>query len=75
MEESKNLFANYNKPYWDKGNWNFSYLRNKLNNKLNADLMSRLYGNYFVVAIQFGGDNHRYEFEMLNYSVSLEKGR
>lgn len=65
-EESKNVFANYNKPYWEKGNWNFSYLRDK-------NTKSRLYGNYFVVSIKFKGLGERIEFESLLYSISKER--
>lgn len=65
-EESKNIFANYNKPYWEKGNWNFSYLRDK-------NTKSRLYGNYFVVSIKFKGLGERIEFESLLYSISKER--
>ena len=65
-EESKNVFANYDKPYWEKGNWNFSYLRDK-------NTKSRLYGNYFVVSIKFKGLGERIEFESLLYSISKER--
>lgn len=65
-EESKNVFSNYDKPYWDKGNWNFSYLRDR-------DTKSRLYGNYFVVSIKFKGLGERIEFESLLYSISKDK--
>lgn len=66
QESLKNVFANFNKPYWDKGNWNFSYLRDK-------DTKSRLYGNYFVVCFEFGGDEMRYEFETLGYNITKDR--
>jgi len=47
-----NKFGEYGKPYYDLGNWNFNCLRNKLNNyfegNVTPELMSRLYGNYFI---------------------------
>ena len=72
-EESKNVFSNYDKPYWDLGNWNFNYLRNKLSNKLGLDFMSKLYGNYFIVSIIFGDSNERIEFESLGYNITKDK--
>ena len=72
-EESKNVFSNYNKPYWDLGNWNFNYLRNKISDKLGLDLMSKLYGNYFIVSIIFGDSNERVEFESLGYNITKDK--
>lgn len=72
-EEAKNVFSNYEKPNWDLGNWNFSYLRNKLSDKLGSDFMSRLYGNYFIVSIIFGDSNERVEFESLGYNITKDK--
>lgn len=76
-ESKKNIFAAFDKPYWDLGVWNFSYLRNKLSdypNNINAGLMSRLFGNYFVVEFTFSNeDNLKVEFEELNYVLSKDK--
>ena len=72
-EESKNVFSNYDKPYWDLGNWNFNYLRNKLSDKLGLDFMSKLYGNYFIISIIFGDSNERIEFESLGYNITKDK--
>lgn len=69
LENGKNLFTNYDKPYWYLGNWNFSYLRNKINKEKDFDYASRLYGNYFIVSIIFGNDNNKYEFESLLYNL------
>jgi len=55
----------YKLPYWHNGNWNFNYLRDKLNH---GD--SRLWGNYFIVSIRFGRENVRTEFETLGYAIS-----
>lgn len=71
---SKNIFAAYDKPYWDLGVWNFSYLRNKVNMEsvgLSHDHMSRLFGNYFIVEFEINNlDCRQVDFEELNYSVS-----
>ena len=55
----------YKLPYWHNGNWNFNYIRNKLN-----ELNSRMWGNYFIVTFKFGRNNLKSEFETLNYSIS-----
>lgn len=72
-EDSKNIFCNYTKPYWELGNWNFNYLRNKLADYANygdAFNMSRIYGNYFVVEYTFSNDdNLKIEFEELKYKI------
>ena len=73
-EEAKNIFCNYKKPYWELGNWNYSYLRNNIanyNNYGDAFTMSRLYGNYFVVEFTFSNsDNLKIEFEELKYDIT-----
>ena len=70
-ENNKNIFGNYKKPYWDLGNWNFSYLRDK---KQTNVVLSRLYGNYFILNFTFGQDNQRkVEFEDINYIISKDK--
>ena len=70
-EDNKNIFGNYKKPYWDLGNWNFSYLRDK---KQTNAILSRLYGNYFILNFTFGQDNQRkVEFEDINYMISKDK--
>ena len=73
-ESSKNSFGNYKKPYWELGNWNFSYLRN-YNESNKASNMSRIIGNFFVVEFTFKekiNDSAKYkiEFEELKYSLS-----
>lgn len=68
----KNIFGNYKKPYWDLGNWNFSYLRNMIGNEgdQSAAVMSRLYGNYFIVEFEFLMQDRRIDFESLSYKIS-----
>ena len=72
-EDTKNLYNNYKKPYWELGNWNFSYLRNNIKDYKNygdAFNMSRIYGNYFVIEFEFTNkDGKRIEFEDFGYSV------
>ena len=70
--EHKNIFGNYKKPYWYLGNWNFSYLRNMISNEgdQSAAVMSRLYGNYFIVEFEFLIQNRRIDFESLSYKIS-----
>lgn len=70
--EHKNIFGNYKKPYWDLGNWNFSYLRNMIGNEYgqSATVMSRLYGNYFIVEFEFLMQDRRIDFESLSYKIS-----
>lgn len=72
-EISKNIFANFDKPYWHLGVWNYSYLRNKINtypNTKNPDVLSRIIGNYFIIEFTFDNDDNKLiEFEGLNYKV------
>ena len=70
--EHKNIFGNYKKPYWDLGNWNFSYLRDMIGNEgdRSAAVMSRLYGNYFIVEFEFLMQDRRIDFESLSYKIS-----
>lgn len=74
-EDAKNIFCNYEKPFWELGNWNFSYLRNNIANRANygdAFNMSRLYGNYFVIEFTFNNtDNCKIEFEELKCNMTL----
>lgn len=73
-ESSKNSFGNYKKPYWELGNWNFSYLRN-YNESNKASNMSRIIGNFFIVEFTFkekinNSAKYKIEFEELKYSLS-----
>ena len=70
-ENSKNVFARYDKPFWELGNWNFSYLRNNSTANISAFEKSRIFGNYFVVEFTFNNkDGLKVDFESLNYNVS-----
>lgn len=73
-EESKNIFANYDKPYWELGNWNLNYLRNNISNRTkygDAFTMTRLFGNYFVIEFVFNNnDECRVELEEISYNIN-----
>lgn len=73
-EKAKNAFCDYTKPYWELGNWNYSYLRNNIANRNSygdAFNMSRIFGNYFVVEFTFSNtDNLKVEFEELKYKIN-----
>lgn len=58
---------NYLKPYFDLGNWNFSYLRDS--NDIDGE-RQRLHGNYFILEFSFvNNSNKLIEFESLEYNV------
>ena len=63
----------YKKPYWELGNWNFNYLRDKKQIQNDANYPSRLYGNYFIVSFILKNDFRRIEFETLDYFISKDK--
>ena len=62
---------NYKKPWWELGNWNFNYLRDKKQG--NVKFPSRLYGNYFVIRFILKDDCRRIEFESLEYQITKDK--
>lgn len=64
VESSKNVYRNWTKPHWDLTNWNMNYLRNILTQSLTSH-KSRLYGNYFIVSITFGGTADKCELEFI----------
>ena len=79
-ESDKNLSVmNYKKPYWEYGNWNFSYFRNKggINGNIHHDLSSRLYGNYFIIWFSLNNllsdYKQKIEFEDLNCELIVNK--
>ena len=63
-----NEIKDFNKPYWDLGNWNFNFLRDKDYSK-----DSRLYGNYFIIAFDFGNMKELIEFESLDTNLTQDK--
>ena len=62
---------NYKKPWWELGNWNFNYLRDKKQGDVRFP--SRLYGNYFVIRFILKDDFRRIEFESLEYQITKDK--
>ena len=62
---------NYKKPWWELGNWNFNYLRDKKQGDVRFP--SRLYGNYFVIRFILKDDYRRIEFESLEYQITKDK--
>lgn len=62
---------NYKKPWWELGNWNFNYLRDKKQG--NVKFPTRLYGNYFVIRFILKDDCRRIEFESLEYQITKDK--
>ena len=66
-----NTVNDFTKPYWDLGNWHFNYLRDV--RKSNSDPESRLYGNYFTIAFDFGHQNTLIEFENLDVTITEDK--
>lgn len=71
-----NEIQNYNEPYWDLGNWNFNYLRDTQrypNNIFGSSPEARLFGNYFVIAFNFGHVTELIEFESLDTNLTQDK--
>ena len=66
----------FNKPYWDLGNWNFSFLRDVEKyptSEFDGKYGSRLFGNYFVIAFNFGSVNKLIEFENIDIQLTKDK--
>ena len=74
---AKNVFNNYKKPWWEFGNWNFNYFRDIKQGVSSHDIMSRLYGNYFIIDFIFYDDNNPYnqkiEFENLDVKLIADE--
>lgn len=74
---AKNVFNNYKKPWWEFGNWNFNYFRDTKQGVSSHDIMSRLYGNYFIIDFIFYDDNNPYnqkiEFENLDVKLIADE--
>ena len=66
----------FNKPYWDLGNWNFSFLRDVEKyptSEFDGNYGSRLFGNYFIIAFNFGSVDKLIEFESLEVQLTKDK--
>lgn len=69
-----NDVTNYDKPYLELDVWNFNNLRDIHNRTYtNHDEMSRLYGNYFIIAFEFNDVTNLIEFENLQVSLTEDK--
>ena len=61
----------YKYPYWDKGKWNFNYIRNSIAYDKPSDESAVVYGKYFVARFIF--DNRvKYKFESINFITNNE---
>ena len=72
----KNNVENYNTPYWDLGNWNFGFLRDVEHypeSEYSDNYCGRLFGNYFVIAFDFGCIDTLIEFENLDVQLTQDK--
>lgn len=73
-EQAKNSFCNYTKPYWELGDWNYNYFRNNIAKASaygDAYIMSRIFGNYFIIEFTFSNaDKLKVEFEELKYGIT-----
>lgn len=74
--DTTNKFNRYFKPWFELGNWNFNYFRNKISTYAGngSDKLTRIYGNYIVIKFTFDNkDKVCIEFENLNGSVSKQR--
>lgn len=74
--DTTNKFNRYSKPWFELGNWNFNYFRNKISTYAGngSDKLTRIYGNYIVIKFTFNNkDKVCIEFENLNGSVSKQR--
>lgn len=74
--DTTNKFNRYFKPWFELGNWNFNYFRNKISTYTgnSSDKLTRIYGNYIVIKFTFNNkDKVCIEFENLNGSVSKQR--
>lgn len=74
--DTTNKFNRYFKPWFELGNWNFNYFRNKISTYAgnSSDKLTRIYGNYIVIKFTFNNkDKVCIEFENLNGSVSKQR--
>ena len=74
--DTTNKFNRYSKPWFELGNWNFNYFRNKISTYTGngSDKLTRIYGNYIVIKFTFDNkDKVCIEFENLNGSVSKQR--
>lgn len=62
--KDNDTYNKIDKPTYNLGNFNMSYLRDRTTN-------SQIFGNYFIVEFSFPADsNIKFEFESLDYAIS-----
>lgn len=68
------IIENYNKPYWNDGNWIFNYIRDNVNNtNIDFSKKARIKGNWFVITFTFNNnDNKIIEFDTINYKLDIK---
>lgn len=85
--QTVNAPMNWQKPYWNYGNWNFNFFINEIrgDNKPTTEHkqyeeygdaygMTRLYGEYFIFKFMFNHDeNIRYEFDDLQCVTTTKR--
>lgn len=64
-----NSVVDYDKPYWDLGNWHFSFLKDHNTNAPGG----RLYGNYFIIHFDLGHVTELLEFESFDVTTTEDK--
>ena len=69
-----NTVDNYNKPYYQLGNWMFNFIRTESITDSEGNVIpTRLFGNYFVVEFSFGINTEKIEFEFTDLITSKDK--
>lgn len=69
-ENEINKNEDYKHPYYEKGVWNLSYFRNRINELTHSDDMSLIYGKYIVVRFIFN-NNVKVKFEGIDIQTNL----
>lgn len=71
-----NVFNKYKYPWFELGNWNFNYFRNRIPSHPGepSDKLRRMYGNQFVIRFVFKNTpNKRIEFDTINLIVNKQR--
>lgn len=61
----------YKYPYWNKGKWNFNYIRNDISINKSSDKSAIFYGKYFVARFIFDNKT-KYKFENIDFITNNE---
>ena len=69
-----NTVDNYQKPYYQLGNWMFNFIRTNTITDVDGNVIpTRLFGNYFVVDFDLGINKEKIEFEFMDLIESKDK--